>query len=88
VRQVEHLQKHFGKHLLFVFRIFPMSQMHTHAESATGTAEFACAHDKFWEMHDLLFENQDRMEDSLFVELTQELHLCGQAIQFIRRRDE
>ena len=54
---VKRLQKHFGKRLLFVFRNFPLSQMHPHAESAAETAEFAGTHDKFWEMHDLLYEN-------------------------------
>jgi protein-disulfide isomerase len=78
---VKRLQKHFGKHLSLVFRNFPLSQMHSHAESAAETAEFAGSHDKFWEMHDLLFENQDRLEDSLFVELTQKLHLTPAKLQ-------
>jgi protein-disulfide isomerase len=72
---VKRLQKHFGKRLLFVFRHFPLSQMHPRAESAAETAEFAGSHKKFWEMHDLLFENQDHLEDSLLVKLTEELHL-------------
>ena len=72
---VKRLQKHFGKRLLFVFRNFPLSQMHPHAESAAETAEFAGAHDKFWEMHDLLYENQDRLGDRLLEELTQKVHL-------------
>src|SRR6267378_230908 len=38
---VKRLQKHFGKRLLFVFRNFPLSQMHPHAESAAETAESA-----------------------------------------------
>ena len=78
---VKRLQKHFGKRLLLVYRNFPLSQMHPHAESAAETAEFAGSHDKFWEMHDLLFENQDRLEDSLLVELTQELHLAPTKLQ-------
>ena len=72
---VKRLQKHFGEGLLLVFRNFPLSQMHPHAESAAETAEFAGSHKKFWEMHDLLFENQDHLEDSLLVKLTEELHL-------------
>ncbi len=78
---VKRLQKHFGKRLLLVFRNFPLSQMHPHAESAAETAEFAGSNDKFWEMHDLLFENQDRLEDNLFVELTQKLHLAPAKLQ-------
>ena len=74
---VKRVQKHFGKRLSFVFRNFPLSQMHPHAERAAETAEFAGAHDKFWQMHDLLYENQDRMDVELFVELVQELHLAS-----------
>jgi protein-disulfide isomerase len=72
---VKRVQKHFGKRLLFVFRNFPLSQMHPYAEPAAETAEFAAAHDKFWEMHDLLYESQDRLDDALLLELTQKLHL-------------
>ena len=43
--------------------------MHPDAESAAESAEFAGAHGKFWEMHDLLFENQDRLGDELYLEL-------------------
>ena len=78
---VKRVQKHFGKRLSFVFRNFPLTQLHPYAESAAETAEFAGAHEKFWEMHDLLFENQDRLEDQLLVELTQELHLAPAQLQ-------
>src|SRR5208282_3973771 len=66
---VQRVQKHFGEKLRFVFRNFPLSEMHPHAEAAAETAEFAGAHGKFWEMHDLLFENQARLGGSLFLEL-------------------
>jgi protein-disulfide isomerase len=73
---VKRLQKHFGKQMSFVFRNFPLTQMHPYAEGAAETAEFAGAHKKFWEMHDLLYENQDRLgEDGLLDALGQELHL-------------
>src|SRR6202453_1430927 len=72
---VKRLQKHFGKRLSFVFRNFPLTQLHPYAESAAETAEFAGAGGKFWEMHDLLFENQDRLGGALFEELVEELKL-------------
>jgi protein-disulfide isomerase len=72
---VKRVQKHFGKRLLFVFRNFPLSEMHPYAEPAAETAEFAAAHHKFWEMHDLLYENQDRLEDALLFQLAEQLHL-------------
>ena len=66
---VKRVQKHLGKRLRFVFRNFPLNEMHPDAESAAESAEFAGAHDKFWEMHDLLFENQDRLGGELYLEL-------------------
>ena len=72
---VKRVQKHFGKRLSFVFRNFPLTQLHPYAESAAETAEFAGAHEKFWEMHDLLFENQDRLGADLFAELATQLGL-------------
>jgi len=78
---VKRLQKHFGKSLRFVFRNFPLRESHPHAESASETAEFAGAHGKFWEMHDLLFENQDRLGEPRYLELAQELGLAAAALQ-------
>jgi protein-disulfide isomerase len=72
---VKRVQKHFGKGLRFVFRNFPLNQTHPHAESAAETAEFAGAHGKFWEMHDRLFENQERLGVPFYLELAQDLRL-------------
>jgi protein-disulfide isomerase len=66
---VKLIQQHFGRRLRFVFRHFPLSQAHPNAESAAQTAEFAGAHGKFWEMHDGLYENQDRLGLPLYFAL-------------------
>ena len=60
---VKGLKEHLGDRLLFVFRNFPLREVHPHAEHAAETAEFAAAHGNFWEMHDLLYENQENLED-------------------------
>jgi len=72
---VQKVQKHFGKRLRFVFRNFPLNEMHPQAEAAAEVAEFAAAHGKFWEMHDQLFENQARLGDALFLNLCEKLDL-------------
>ena len=74
---VKRLQKHFGKRLAFVFRNFPLSQIHPWAEPAAEAAEFASAHKKFWEMHDLLYENQQQLGESLLLELSDTLGLSS-----------
>jgi protein-disulfide isomerase len=74
---VKRLQRHLGKRLRFVFRNFPLSQLHPHAEAAAETAEFAAARGKFWEMHDLIFENQSSLSLALFEKLAQQLGLSS-----------
>ncbi len=78
---VKRLQKHYGNRLSFVFRNFPLSQMHPWAQTAAEVAEFAGAHGKFWEMHDLLFENQQKLSNALFLELTEALDLSPSDLQ-------
>jgi protein-disulfide isomerase len=50
----------FGDDLCLVFRPFPLPDVHPHAVQAALAAE--AAGDKFWEMHDVLFENQDLLD--------------------------
>jgi protein-disulfide isomerase len=78
---VKRVQRHFGRRLRLVFRNFPLAEIHPYAEAAAETAEFAGAHGTFWEMHDLLFENQERLGDELFSGLAQELELSGAALR-------
>ncbi len=72
---IKRLQRHFGKRLSFVFRNFPLTEMHPLAESAAEAAEFAATHGKFWEMHDLLFQNQAVFSETLHLELADRLGL-------------
>jgi protein-disulfide isomerase len=60
-RSVERVLQVMGNDLRFAFRHFPLSQIHPHASQAAEAAEAAGARGRFWEMHDLLFENQDRL---------------------------
>jgi protein-disulfide isomerase len=45
----------------YVFRDFPLSDQHPHAEKAAQAAECAGTQGKYWEMHDVLFEHQDAL---------------------------
>jgi protein-disulfide isomerase len=74
---VKRVQKHFGKGLRFVFRNFPLNEMHPDAESAAETAEFAGAHGKFWEMHDALYENQEELGEQSYFEVAEKLGLSA-----------
>ena len=72
---VKAVQTHFGKELRFVFRNFPLTQIHSEAESAAETAEFADAHGHFWDFHDALYENQEELGLPLYLDLAEALNL-------------
>ena len=59
----------------FVFRNFPLREIHRYAEAAAETAEFAATQDKFWEMHDLIYENQQDLSDELLADLAKRLRI-------------
>jgi len=78
---VKQLQEHLRHRLRFVFRNFPLRQIHRMAEFAAETAEFASAHGRFWQMHDLLFENQEDLESELLFRLTTKIGLSADELQ-------
>jgi protein-disulfide isomerase len=72
---VQAIQKKMGDRLRFVFRNFPLAQLHPHAQNAAEAAEIAGAQGKFWEMHDHLFENQRSLWDNRLKEYAATLGL-------------
>jgi protein-disulfide isomerase len=72
---VKELQKAFPKELRFVFRNFPLTQLHPYALAAAETAEAAALQGKFWEMHDLLFERQESLEPGILAGWAREVGL-------------
>jgi protein-disulfide isomerase len=52
-----------GDRLRFVFRNFPITTSHPRAQQAAEAAEAAASQGSFWPMHDLLFEDQERLRD-------------------------
>jgi protein-disulfide isomerase len=60
---VHALQREFPDTLRFVFRHFPLEEIHPHARAAAEAAEAAAAQGAFWEMHEHLFEHQKALED-------------------------
>ncbi len=69
---VKQIQKIYRDKLVFVFRHFPLTDLkniHPHAKKAAVASEIASEYGKFWEMHDLLFENQTHLEDNDLIKL-------------------
>jgi protein-disulfide isomerase len=59
---VKLLLEHFTGKIRFIFRNFPVKERHPHAVDAAEAAESAGSQGKFWAMHDLLFDNQLKLE--------------------------
>jgi protein-disulfide isomerase len=57
-RIVRELERRYEGRVRFVFRHFPLPQVHPYAQRAAEVAEAAAAQGKFWQMHDYLFEHQ------------------------------
>jgi len=77
---LKNLKKEYGPNLNFVFRNFPLPSVHKNALVAAQAAEAARVQNKFWEMHDMLYENQDLWKDdinprSIFVKFASDLGL-------------
>jgi protein-disulfide isomerase len=56
---VKQLQKDYGDRLHFVYRFFPLENIHKNAAVSAEAGYAASKQGKFWEMHDKLFETQD-----------------------------
>lgn len=61
---VKRTVERFKDDLAEIFRPFPLTQIHPHALHAAQAAEAAGLQGKFWEMHDILFEHRQRLEDA------------------------
>lgn len=72
---VKQLQQRFHHQLGFVFRNFPLTRLHSHAQRAAEAAAAAAAQGKFWQMHDLLFKHHTALEDGYLVEYASWLEL-------------
>jgi protein-disulfide isomerase len=60
---VRAIQQQLGDQLCFVFRNFPLVEIHPHALNAALAAEAAAIQEKFWQMHDVIFNHQHSLED-------------------------
>lgn len=64
---VKSIQSEYNTQITFQFRNFPLTSIHQNAFAAARAAEAADLQGKFWQMHDILYENNDPNEQSGWV---------------------
>jgi protein-disulfide isomerase len=74
-RQVKRLLEELGDQVAYVFRHFPLTQVHPQSMQAAEAAEAAGAQGQFWEMHDLLFDNQAALDHASLISYADALGL-------------
>jgi protein-disulfide isomerase len=72
---LQQLEQVFGEQLRVAFRHFPLTTIHPHAQSAAEAAEAAGAQGQFWDMHNVLFENQLSLEEEDLFEYAADIDL-------------
>lgn len=72
---VKKIQQVFRGQLRFIFRHFPLQNLHPLALPAALATEAAARQNRFWEMHDLIFENQDQLHANSFRDFTKKLNI-------------
>jgi protein-disulfide isomerase len=72
---VKRIQEKLGDKLKFVFRNFPLSNIHPHAMEAAIATESAALQGKFWQMHDIVFENQNKLNRSSLLKYAKDVEL-------------
>ena len=80
---VRKLEKHFTDKLAFVFRNFPLTEIHDMAFAAAMTAEAAGKKNLYWQMHDAIFEQQDKLGAGVkgLVEIAKNMGLSAAFLQ-------
>jgi protein-disulfide isomerase len=74
------LRRRAGPAMRFVFRHFPLTSSHPHAEIAAEASEAAGAQGAFWPMHDTLLANQQALAAPDLVGYAAELGLNAEAV--------
>jgi len=72
---IRQLKQDMKESVKFVFRHFPLTKIHPQAKPAALATEAAARQNKFWQMHDMIFENQKRLTNTALIEYATALEL-------------
>ena len=74
-REIPRVVRRLDGDVRFAFRHFPLTDIHPHALAASAAAEAASLQNRFWEMYELLFPNQSKLDDEDLRQYARQLDL-------------
>jgi protein-disulfide isomerase len=86
-REIERVEQRLEGGVRFMFRHFPLTEIHPHAMAAAAAAEAAARQDRFWEMHGRLFHDQRTLEDEYLRRYARDLGLDAECFDADRASD-
>jgi len=87
ILEQQFLPKHKEK-VLFIFRHYPLTEIHPMAWIGASAAEEAGAQGKFWEMYHALFQNQQEMTPLRIEQIAQKLGLDSQKVRLAMQKED
>lgn len=72
---LKEIEKHFSEGISLVFRHFPLSESHPFAQAAAVASEAAANQGQFWQMYDLIYENQEGLNPETILKMAGTLNL-------------
>jgi protein-disulfide isomerase len=82
--EIERVERELPDRVRFVFRHFPLTEIHPHALAAACAAEAAALQDRFWQMHELLFHRQKALADDDLRAYGEQLGFDGERFEYDR----
>ena len=78
---VQGLQDNFGDQLRFVFRHFPITSAHPHAQAAAEAAEWAAGQGRFWTMYDGLYQRGAKLSEAVILDVAEAVGLSPASLR-------
>ncbi|MEO6315264.1 MAG: thioredoxin domain-containing protein [Chitinophagaceae bacterium] len=79
--QIKLVQEMLGSQVKFVFRQYPLPALHPMALDAAVAAEAAAQQNKFWYMHDMIYENQKFLSPASLLQFAEAIEIDTELMQ-------
>jgi protein-disulfide isomerase len=83
---IDQLLRDYRGEVCFIYRHYPLTDLHANSAFAAAAAEVASKSNLFWKMHHLLFQNQKALSGETIFQLASSIHM--DVDQFLKESDQ